>query len=40
MRLHGSIKEAENKVRVKDEAIRNAEKRILGAKEEIAKTAD
>jgi predicted nucleic acid-binding Zn-ribbon protein len=28
LRLHGAIKEAENKVRIKDEAIRNAEKRI------------
>ncbi len=40
VRLKDAINQAENKVRSKDEAIRNTEKRIQACKEDISRIAE
>ncbi len=40
VRLKEAINQAENKVRSKDEAIRNTEKRIQGCREDISRIAE
>jgi hypothetical protein len=40
LRLKEGINQGENKVRSKDEAIRNTEKRIQACREEISRTAE